>query len=69
MLYSTAANEGADKGMTELVIAMKTYTIMLHKSVTRRLRKIAKRNCELRHVRPSVRMEQLRSNLRNFHKI
>jgi hypothetical protein len=34
-----------------------------------RVRKIAKRDCQLCHVCPSVRIEQLRSHWTNFHQI
>jgi len=35
----------------------------------RRVRKIAKSDYQLRHVRPSVRMEQFRSHWTDFHEI
>jgi len=39
------------------------------RQVFMRVRKIAKSDCELRHVRPSVRTEQLGSQSKDFHEI
>ena len=48
---------------------MKLLVMLLSSALLRHIRKIAKSGYSLRHVHPSVRMEQLGSHWANFHEI